>query len=622
MSQRPSPPAPDAPVIVPERAQPLSPELAPPPCATEERIRQLEATVDEQQAQLEGMLSIADNLGRTRHPDKAMRLMLDQISSLLHADRTSIYTINTTDQMLYGIAVQGEASISVGVPIGDGVAGLVALRGRPINLKNAYQHPRFDPKFDKLTGYKTQSMLCVPMRNPQRQVTGVVQVLNKREGYFTVEDQRLLTALAAQAAVTLEALQLHLKLKMSNAELTDASRQLQQKVTELEFLYDNERHLAEVDDLTDLCDRVLRLACHVAQCERAAIFLPDQDGQGPAWLRGPNPHTPLTLLCSFGTGEGILGKTVSRGQVYVLAADADFEAVGMGRDLGGGCAYQVHDVVAAPLQDGEKTIGAVAFINRSKRRQRDDEADQRLAVLMAGQMGRTIARLAERQSAQGRDRLMTVGRMLSGVLHDLNAPMAIISGYSQLMAEEADPVERIDMAGTIRRKVNEFKDMTAEVLNFAKGQRSILVRKVHLRTFIAAVSEALQYEYEAQGVAFQIVDQSRGVGWFDEMKMLRVVTNIARNARQALGQAGTFTWTITDLDEGGLRFVLSDDGPGIPEAIRDRLFEAFTTAGKPTGTGLGLAIVRRIVEDHDGTVDFTTSSQGTTFTIDLPGKHP
>ena len=115
--------------------------------------------------------------------------------------------------------------LEVGIPLGTGIAGQVALKNRSINLKDAYQHPHFDPKFDKLTGYRTKAMLCVPMRNPKQEVIGVVQVMNKQSGYFTVEDEKLLSALATQAAITLEALHLQLRLNIGNAELRDLSTQ-------------------------------------------------------------------------------------------------------------------------------------------------------------------------------------------------------------------------------------------------------------------------------------------------------------------------------------------------------------------------------------------------------------
>ncbi|MCB9522284.1 MAG: GAF domain-containing protein [Myxococcales bacterium] len=585
-----------------------------------ERVEQLEARLSRQQEQLDGLVRIAENLGRSRDPGKAMRQMVDEISQLLDADRTSIFTLDPGGTLLKGIAVQGETSVEVGVPIGAGIAGLVASRGRAINLKDAYQHHAFDPKFDKLTGYRTRSMLCVPMRNPKREITGVVQVLNKRDGYFTLDDERLLTALASQAAITLEALKLQLRLNISNAELVDASRRLRQKVTELGFLYDNERHLGEAEDEMDLADRVLKLAGQVARCERSAIFLPDENGFGSAWIRGPGDEEGLVPLCRFAVGEGILGKTASHGEVCVLR-DEDFERQAMPRELGGDCQYPVRDVVSAPLIDGDEVIGAVAFVNRRQLDRRDDGDDRQLAVLMAAQIARAIARQRSRRSDQQRDRLMTIGRMLSGVLHDLRGPMSIISGYTQLMANEGDAGERAAMAGTIRRKVNEFNDMTREVMAFAKGERSIIVRKVHLSKFTEAVWESLKFEFEERGVAFEVQDESEGIGWFDEAKMQRVVVNIARNARQAMGDTGRFTWIIRDLPGAALRFELVDDGPGIPEGMKDRLFEAFATEGKPGGTGLGLAIVKRIVDDHGGAVAVKSArGQGTRFIIDLPGR--
>lgn len=588
--------------------------------ALETRVRELEEVVSAQDDRLRGMVQIAANLGNTRNPQRAMRQMVNEISTLLHADRTTIYELRKDENMLRGLAVQDQ-SIVVGVPLGEGIAGKVAARGRSINLKDAYRHPDFDPKYDKLTGYRTRSMLVVPMCNPSRTVIGVVQVLNKREGYFTVEDETLLTALAAQAAITLEALQLQLELNVSNTELRHTSRKLRQKLLELELLYDNERAIAEATDVDSLCDSVLRVTARVAKCQAAAIYLPDDTGYGPTYIRAPEgEEDQLETICHLGVGEGVLGKTAGRGEGYVLRG-GDFEELGIPRVLGGTCGVKVDDAVTAPIADGERTIGAFALVNRKPGAHREDEADQRLAVLVAGQISRAVVHLAQRRESQLRDRLMTIGQMLSGVLHDLKGPMTIISGYSQLMAHTEEADEREQMAASIRTQVEQFNDMTREVMAFARGERKVFAHKVYLDKFVRSVTQALAPEFDDRGVALRVENQAKKTAWFDEAKMVRVVTNIARNARQALGDHGTFTWRLEDIADGGTRFVLADDGPGIPEAIRPKLFEAFTTSGKKGGTGLGLAIVRRIVEDHGGRVDFKTrTGQGTTFTIDLPGQ--
>ncbi|MCB9538896.1 MAG: GAF domain-containing protein [Myxococcales bacterium] len=600
--------------------EPDAAALAPPRPDGPARVAALERALGQQEERLAGLVRIAASLNSTRDPSKAMRAMVAEISTLLEADRTTIYELRPDDNMLRGLAVQGAQSLEVGVPVGAGIAGMVAASGKPINLKDAYLHPRFDPKFDKLTGYRTRSMLVVPMRNPKREVIGVVQVLNKLDGYFSVEDEHLLAALAAQAAITLEALHLQLRLNISNAELREASRQLEYRVRELELLYDNERAMADAHDEEALVGHVLQLAAKVARCEMAGLFLPDpESGIGPAWLRTADPDAPLTPLCDLEVGDGVLGKAASRGHALVLARPADFTAEAVPPHLGGTCAVLVRDAVAAPLVDGGRTIGSLALINRRSTGGRNDEEDRRLAVLLGGQIARAVARIQEQASAQQRDRMMTIGQMLSGVLHDLRGPMAIISGYTQLMADTDDADDRSTMAAHIRRQVNLFNDMTREVMSFVRGERSVLVRKVFVDKFVAAVRETLQPEFTDRGITFEVDNQGLDVAFFDEPKMMRVVTNIARNARQAMGQRGAFTWRLRRGPAGETVFELEDTGPGIPEHIRDRLFETFTTSGKADGTGLGLAIVRRIVEDHQGTVSFhTETGRGTTFTIVLP----
>ncbi len=572
------------------------------------RIRLLKGMLSEQQYRLDGMVRIASNLGRSRDPRKAMREMVVEISKLLHADRTTIYELRN-DGMLYGLAVQGETSLEVGVPLGSGVAGLVADCGESLNLRDAYEHPAFSPKFDKLTGYRSRSMLCVPMRNPKQEVIGVVQVLNKHEGYFSPEDEQVLIALAAQAAITLEALRLQLRLNLRNTELKHLSLELQQKVKELELLYENEQRMSETSSESELADKVLQLAAEVARCEAAALYLAVE--KGPIYLRSAQHEANLEIHSLAHSRAGLLGAVMDSGEPLLMR-----EGESKLPELGGGD-YKLKDAVASPLFDGERVMGVLALLNRREPERREEE-DLRLVVLLAAQLSRALLRMAQRDSARRRDRLMTIGQMMSGVLHDLKGPMTIISGYTQLMAEIDNPQERKSMSRSIRRQIALFNDMTREVMAFARGERAFFKRKVKLAQFIRAAQEGLRSEFEERGLFFQVDSQAEGLAFFDEPKVLRVVTNIARNARQALSKGGSLLWRIFK-EEQDLIFEFEDDGPGIPEGIQDHLFEAFTTSGKKGGTGLGLAIARRIVEDHGGSIRFETEmGVGTRFIVRLP----
>jgi signal transduction histidine kinase len=158
------------------------------------------------------------------------------------------------------------------------------------------------------------------------------------------------------------------------------------------------------------------------------------------------------------------------------------------------------------------------------------------------------------------------------------------------------------------------------VLEFARGEKSVLVRKVYVQKFFADVRGQLEADLARRGVELVVDLQDRGTARFDEGKMLRVVHNLARNAAEAMGhRGGKFVIKVTrDKSDGALVVTFSDTGPGIPKEIEHRLFRSFVTSGKRGGTGLGLAIVKKIVEEHGGTIGVESSARGATFTLRLP----
>jgi len=650
--------------------------FAPQPGSAERRLEELSRAVSRQQQQMEGLLHISATLRQSQSPREAMSAIVTQVSQLLEADRTTIYELNDDQTMLQGLAVQGESSVSVGIPNGRGLAGLVASTRKTLNLVDAYDHPSFDVRFDKLTGYRTRSVLCAPMLRVDGEVIGVVQVLNKLNGaHFTAEDVDLLNALAAQAAISLESLKLNNALKSSFEDLKRVSAQAERQLEEQELLYEVERASSNADNIAGIAEGVLLRSAQVIGANLVALFVPNEEGYGAAYLQELHPtrrgipgavklnEAGLYLLPRVDLGEGLLGKVASRGEELILIGDC-FELEALPRALSDRCGYEVNNTLATPLLDDRSPIGSLLFVNtvalngwEPPRRRRGDSfldfggatldirqmacfegvpaevrnraaKSLRYASLIASQLGRAAAQLSRRRTALQQDRMMTIGQMMSGVMHDMRGPMTSISGYAQLMARAEEPEARAEMAKTIRRKVKELNEMTREILSFAKGERTVLSRKVFLRQFVEHIVEALQAEFDESGVTLQLEGELKGVAYFDEVKMQRVVINIARNARQAmsaqeLGRAPRLIWRVgAELDSAGrecLTFELIDNGPGIPEMIRGRVFDAFTTSGKAEGTGLGLAIVKRIVDDHEGQIELETQTDvGTRFKITLP----
>lgn len=156
-------------------------------------------------AKLHRVIEAAKNLNSTLDLDKLLNIILDNALRIVDGDRGTVYLIDWSKQELWSrVLTRGEGLFDICLPLGKGIAGYVAATGDTLNIRDAYYDPRFDPEFDRKTGYRTNSILCMPMRNKEGKIIGVFQLLNKHTGDFTSEDESILDALSVHAAIAIE----------------------------------------------------------------------------------------------------------------------------------------------------------------------------------------------------------------------------------------------------------------------------------------------------------------------------------------------------------------------------------------------------------------------------------
>jgi signal transduction histidine kinase len=280
-------------------------------------------------------------------------------------------------------------------------------------------------------------------------------------------------------------------------------------------------------------------------------------------------------------------------------------------------AAPVRETFTAPLSDGRSHFGLLELTDRIDARH-DEAWVLRMASLVASQVARGIVVLREREEGERAERLSLLGHSVGAILHDLRTPMTAIGGFAELMATEDDGTTRGDYAARIGRALEHMETMTHEVLSFARGRREVLVQKVYMHVFISAVRELLLHDTARFGVGLVVNADFDGAARFDESKIKRVIFNLARNACQAMGPGGTFTWSVR-READSVVLECRDTGPGIPKEMEGRLFESFATHGKSDGTGLGLAMAKKIVDAHGGSISCSSSpGHGAEFRIVLP----
>ena len=575
----------------------------------------LRAALRREQRKVELVRDIGLALGSTLDLDELLQLVAENVTELMEAERSTIYVVDEATQEIWSRVAQGEQQVEFRLPVGTGIAGWVAACGDIVNVRDAYHDDRFDPEWDKLTGYVTRSILTAPMRGKDGRVIGALQVLNKRTvGGFTGDDEVFIQAIAAQAAVSLENSQLVFSLIQNNEELQRTKVELEQRNSELDLLLELEQLAASARNLDDLLDRVIRRASALCDADAGAVLLLDS-------------QETLRFEAAFGArgeemrrfrlrwGEGIAG-WVTRNCFPVRVEDASRDQRHQ-RTIGEAVGYVAKSVLCVPLRGHSATLGAIELLNKGGAGQ-FTEGDEKVLTLIAGQVARAVELARDRERRDREDRLATIGHLLSGVLHDLKTPMTVISGYVQLMAQAQDSAQRQGYAETVLKQFEHISAMTSEILAFARGESSILVRRVYLHRFVEEIGELLRRELEPRGIEVSFELEYKGTARFDEGKIRRVIHNIARNAAEAMPDGGTLSITVRRVgDDLLLRF--ADTGTGVPDEVRDRLFESFSTAGKEGGTGLGLAVVKKIVDQHRGEVSYESDpGKGTTFTVRLP----
>lgn len=243
-----------------------------------------------------------------------------------------------------------------------------------------------------------------------------------------------------------------------------------------------------------------------------------------------------------------------------------------------------------------------------------------------GQIEREMASMQEevRQALRSRARLAALGQAVSKINHDLRNMLTAAQMASDRLANSADPTVAKALP-RLERALDRAVSLAQNVLTYGKSdEQTPQIQIVRLKELAEAAAEDAGLATE--GVRF-VSRVAKGFNLeVDPEQLHRILVNLMRNARQAIELQpnrkvrGRVTLTAIKTSEEVL-LIVSDNGPGIPEKLREKLFQPFTSSTTPGGSGLGLAIGRELAQLHGGDVRLVSSgTEGTTFEVRLPLK--
>jgi signal transduction histidine kinase len=218
------------------------------------------------------------------------------------------------------------------------------------------------------------------------------------------------------------------------------------------------------------------------------------------------------------------------------------------------------------------------------------------------------------------ERLATIGRMASSISHDLRHSLAAVVANAEFLCESSlTPSQREDLYAEIRIAVNQMTELIESLLEFSRTRESLRPSYGDVRSAVERAVQGVKAHPEFQRIRIRISAEGSTEGWFDFKKVERALLNLLLNACQVVpAESGKIDIGLRRRGEN-LEIRIADNGPGIADAVRDRLFEPFVSHGKENGTGMGLTVVQKILQDHGGDVAVEqTSPSGTTFRVSIP----
>jgi signal transduction histidine kinase len=323
---------------------------------------------------------------------------------------------------------------------------------------------------------------------------------------------------------------------------------------------------------------------------------------GPAALQALRERPPDLVICDFKM-PGMDGLRVLRA-IREAAPDAIL-------------------ILLTGYADKESAIRAINEVGIFQYIEKPWDLQDLLLKIKAGLERKDLLRLLSLTSERliASERIAAVGRVASGIAHELANQLALIGYAEAIKVRASGKPEIIELCDTMISALRRLGGMVDEIKDFARGDSETLaLEPADLASVIEEALAILRYDADVSRRSLSFEARARPLARLHRGKFAQAIINLVRNGAQATQPKGRIAVTLSESDEQA-RVSIADSGVGMSAEVLRRLGEPFFTT-RPQGTGLGVGIVRRIVEEHGGSIEFSSwPGQGTQVTLILPRVH-
>jgi signal transduction histidine kinase/putative methionine-R-sulfoxide reductase with GAF domain len=569
--------------------------------ASPRRKRRLDAR------EINALLEISKAIASGLYLEDVLRLIVTVTANVMDSKICSLWILDEKDRKLKLKATQSiseEYLKERSLAMGEGVVGQVALRNRPMAILDVLKDPLYKEK-ELARKEGLISMLSVPMCIKER-VTGVINCYTSFPHVFSKSEEEMLTAVANQAAICIE-----------------------------------NSGLMETLDIDEILKLVLEGVTKNTGFDRARLYLVNEKENRLECKMsvGADGETIEGITLPIDPQGSVVARSVVEKQPFIIpdaARDPRVNPVLKEK-------FNLHSLVVVPLLAKEKALGAIAADHLEPGKNITSEV---LGSVMtyAQQAGlaihnavmyeelRTFARqmeekirktTADLRKAEAQlirsEKLAALGQLAAGIAHEIRNPLTSINILIHSLRERS-PAENSqqDDLKVIEEEIHRMDEIIDQFLRFAKPASPFL-EKTEILSLFEETLQLLRLQTEKQHIVVEKEFQALPMVLMDREQIKQAILNLLLNAIQAMPAGGRLTLSGWKSEDGQwICFSIKDSGTGVIAEDMDKLFDPFFST-KEGGIGLGLSITHRIIDQHHGKIEVSSSpGHGTLFTVWLP----
>jgi signal transduction histidine kinase/DNA-binding response OmpR family regulator len=557
-------------------------------------------TLELKLAQINALSSAGNLLAATIDLKEALTSILSLAIDVIGAKIGSVMILDHETEELYigaSCGLDDSVTQSTRMKLGSSISGYVAQAGEPLIVEDIEKDPRFARI--NLARYESKSLISVPLKY-RDEVFGVINLNNKLNGRpFTQEDLNMLASLALPAAVAIDRANLIAEKTQTINELR-ILHNLAEKVSMLDD--PNQIGRATFEGLQRLFD--LKFIFWYDYIERGSLLQLEYHFGLPT--SSPIPQS----IASVKVEEEVISPdgAFNTASIETLLTENTYGLLDGPRDQY--CIFSIPIFLKRALA-GVAVLGLPPGL----------EVGPSLREIIVLALSQTVAIYERQRAVLNATQLVTMGRLLADIGHDLKKPLTNLKGSIQVYKDKIDGHRATEFFSDAEKEVSRLSELVKEMVEFANPNK-YQTRRIDIKGLVEKSLNLLKTDLENKNIRVKLsIPPGLPYVMVNDREMYQVFINVILNAVDSMemgGKLGIECGLLAENADLWLRIRIEDSGCGIPEENVHRIFDRYYTT-KQTGTGLGLAIVDRIVSVHNGRIDVQSAvGKGTTFTIDLP----